>query len=205
MRPHDNPRSAHFDAIAELWDGWDDLAVLARRLAAGLAALGVGGAETVVDLGCGTGNLSLALLAALSGDGRVVAVDISPRMIQVAAGKVRDARASFHVADAAELPLAAAACDRVVCFSAWPHFPDKDAVASELTRVLRPGGRAHVWHLSSRATINDIHANAGEAVKHDILVPAAETARCFETAGFIVEEVVDDEDGYLVTGRRGTT
>jgi ubiquinone/menaquinone biosynthesis C-methylase UbiE len=204
MRPDDNPRSTHFDAIADLWDGWDDLTVLARRLAAGLAALGVGGGETVLDLGCGTGNLSLALLAALSADGRVVAVDISPRMIQVAAGKVRDTRASFHVADAADLPLAAATCDRVVCFSAWPHFPDKDAVARELGRILRAGGRAHVWHLASRATINQIHASAGEAVQHDVLPPATETARCFETAGFRVEQLVDDDDGYLVTARKGS-
>jgi ubiquinone/menaquinone biosynthesis C-methylase UbiE len=204
MRPIDNPRSAHFDAIADLWDGWDDLAALARRLAAGLAALRVGDDEAVVDLGCGTGNLTLALLAALGERGRVAAVDISPRMIQVAAGKVHDGRASFHVADAAELPLLDASCDRIICFSAWPHFPDKHAVARELLRVLRPGGRAHVWHLASRATINNIHANAGEAVRHDVLAPATDTAGCFEAAGFQVEQVVDDDEGYLVTGRRGT-
>ncbi len=204
MRPHDNPRSLYFDGIADQWDGWDDLAALARRLADGLAALGVGGAETVIDLGCGTGNLTLALLSALGPQGRVLAVDISPRMLEVASGKVRDGRASFHLAEAAALPLPEAACDRVVCFSAWPHFPDKDAAAHELARVLRPGGHAHVWHLSSRATINHIHANAGQAVQQDVLPPAADTARCFAAAGLRVENSVDDDHGYLVTGRRET-
>lgn len=204
MHPNDNPRSAHFDGIADLWDGWDDLAALARRLAAGLATLGVGGGETVVDLGCGTGNLTLALLAAVGPQGRVLAVDISPRMLEVASGKVRDGRASFHLADATALPLPDASCDRVVCFSAWPHFPDKDAAARELARVLRPGGHAHVWHLASRATINHIHANAGQAVQRDILPPATDTARCFAAAGLQVEKTVDDDQGYLVTGRKET-
>jgi hypothetical protein len=77
-------------------------------------------------------------------------------------------------------------------------------VARELARVLRPGGRAHVWHLASRTTINNIHASAGEAVKHDVLAPAQDTALCFAAAGFQTEQAVDDEQGYLVTGRRGT-
>jgi len=199
----DNPRSAYFDSIADRWDGWDDLTVLAQRLAAGLANLDVRAGETVLDLGCGTGNLTLALLGAVGDGGRVLATDISPRMLEIATGKVRDPRASFHLADATQLPLPDAGCDRVVCYSAWPHFPDKDAAARELFRVLRPGGRAHVWHLASRATINHIHANAGEAVQQDVLPPAADTARCLEAAGFTVERALDNDEGYLVTGRRG--
>ncbi len=145
-----NPRSVHFDAIADEWDGWDDMVVLGQRLAAGLAAFGMTEGETVLDVGCGTGNLTLAILKALGSNGRVIAVDISPRMIEVARAKVRDARSTFHVADAESLPLADASCDRIVCFSVWPHFPDQDAVAHELGRVLRPGGHVHVWHLASR-------------------------------------------------------
>jgi len=46
--------------------------------------MGVNPDETVLDVGCGTGNLTGALLARLSATGRVIAVDISPRMIEVA-------------------------------------------------------------------------------------------------------------------------
>ena len=197
-----NPRSAFFDAIAEKWDGWDDMVGLQRRLGTGLAQMGLSPQETVLDVGCGTGNLTLALLAALGDKGRVAAVDISPRMIEVARTKVRDARASFHVAEAEKLPFDCSFCDRILCFSVWPHFRDRDVVCRELARVLRPGGRLHVWHLTPRHKVNEIHAAAGEPISSDLLAPASQTATQLTAAGFQVERVTDDAEQYLVTASK---
>ena len=87
-----------FDGIAERWDGWDDLAELAQKLAAGLDEFGVRAEETVLDVGCGTGNLTRALLAKLSSAGRVIAVDISPmtlmRLARASASRCFCARSS---------------------------------------------------------------------------------------------------------------
>lgn len=194
-----NARAAFFDGIAEKWDGWEDLAALDRKLAAGLAEFGVGGDETVLDVGCGTGNLTRALLAKLSAAGRVVAVDISPRMIEVARRKVRDERVTWHVVDARCLPLADACCDRVICYSVWPHFDDRTTVATELCRVLRPGGCLHVWHLVPRERINQIHSSAGDPVHHDMLPPAEETAELLAGVGFQVTTAIETQEAYLVT------
>ena len=194
-----NPRVEFFDGIAEKWDGWEDLPALAGKLAAGLDEMGVGPGEVVLDVGCGTGNLTRALLAHLSPAGRVVAVDISPRMIAVARAKVADARVAWHAVDARRLPLADASCDRVICYSVWPHFDDREAVAGELRRVLRPGGHLHVWHLSARARINDIHAGAGPAVRHDVLAPVGETAALLAGAGFDVVTADETAERYLVS------
>jgi demethylmenaquinone methyltransferase/2-methoxy-6-polyprenyl-1,4-benzoquinol methylase len=197
-----NPRSSFFDAIADQWDGWDDMAALEARLAAGLAALGVKPGETVLDVGCGTGNLTRAVLSAIGESGRVVAVDIAPRMLEVARAKVPDPRVAWHVAPAERLPVGDAAIDRAICFSVWPHFHEPVAAARELCRVLRPGGSLHVWHLSSRERINAIHASAGEAVRGDVLLPAAETADLLAGLGFEVTAAIDDADRYLVTAVR---
>ena len=197
-----NPRTAFFDGIAEKWDGWEDLDSLAKKLGDGLEELGVAPSETVLDVGCGTGNLTRALLGRLSAAGRVVAIDISPRMLEVARAKVADTRVAWHVADARRLPLADALCDRVICYSVWPHFEERDGVARELGRVLRPGGHLHVWHLIGRARLNEIHASAGEAVRSDVLPPAEETAGVLGYSGFEVSVVDEQEGKYLVTGRK---
>ena len=197
-----NPKAGFFDGIADKWDGWDDLDALARRFAAGLEEMGVAPDETILDVGCGTGNLTKALLARLGPKGRVVAVDISPRMIEVAKAKVLDERVSWHVVDASRLPLDPASFDRVVCYSVWPHFDDAEATAVELARVLRPSGSLHVWHLISRAKVNEIHASAAPAVHNDVLKQADEVAGLLAGLGFKVTTAVDCDTHYLVSATK---
>jgi ubiquinone/menaquinone biosynthesis C-methylase UbiE len=199
-----NPRAAFFDGIADQWDGWDDLDLLGRRMSEGLTRMRVRPAETVLDIGCGTGNLTLALLATLAASGRVVAVDISPRMLEVARGKVRDSRVAWHVAPAESLPVPDATADRIICFSVWPHLHDQEAVLREFARVLRPGGHLHIWHLSPKEKINQIHTSSSGPISNDILQPAGETGARLAKAGFAVFEMLDDAEQYLVSARRPT-
>ncbi len=60
----------------------------------------------------------------------------------------------------------------------------------------------HIWHIDSRETINQVHAEAGEAVRGDVLVPAQELAVLVSDAGFSVEEVVDTDREYLISARK---
>jgi len=197
-----DPRIEFFDGIAEKWDGWEDLATLPGRLDAGLLELGMAPDETVLDVGCGTGNLTAALLVRMSGAGRVLAVDISPKMIAVARRKVPDQRVTWHASDARCLPLPDGCCDRVICYSVWPHFHHPGDVARELRRVLRPGGHLHIWHLIPRERVNQIHASAGPAVQHDVLPPAQEIAALLARSGFQPVAAEDTPDRYLVSARR---
>ena len=120
-------------------------------------------------------------------------------MIEKAKAKHRDDRVSFLVADAGQIPVPDASMDRVLCFSAWPHFPDPDAVIKELLRLLKPGGRLHVWHVDSREKINDIHKHAHAAVH---LESADQLSNRMGSAGLVVEEQRDDQEVYLITARK---
>jgi ubiquinone/menaquinone biosynthesis C-methylase UbiE len=198
----DEAKAAYFDSIAGKWDGWEDLPSLAAKLGAGLEELGVGPNETILDVGCGTGNLILALLARLSSAGRVAAVDIASRMIEEAGRKIRDPRVEWHIADVRRLPLQSGHFDRAFCFSVWPHIDDPGAAVEELCRVLKPGGYLHIWHLSSRHKITEVHASTDGPIHHDVLQPAAVTANLLKQHGFLVTTVVDDSERYLVTAVR---
>jgi SAM-dependent methyltransferase len=89
----------------------------------------------ILDVGCGTGDLAERIARESGAD--VVAVDLSPRMVELTAARGIDAR----VGDAQELPYADGAFD--CALAAWMlyHVPDVGRALGELARVLRPGGR----------------------------------------------------------------
>ena len=96
----------------------------------------------VLDLGCGTGVTSQAILAQLGEQGQVYAVDISGPMLAVAREQVASERVTFIQADAAALTeLADHSLDRVLCNSVFWQLRHKPEVMAELHRVLAPEGR----------------------------------------------------------------
>ncbi len=106
------------------------------------AQLGPLDGRIVLDLGCGRGRASLRL-ARLGAD--VVACDISPRMVAatlaLATGCGLSAQVQPLVMSAHMLALPAASVDAVLGISVLHHL-DYRAACREVSRVLRPGGRA---------------------------------------------------------------
>lgn len=195
-------RRQYFDSIAAEWDGWMDMARVRSRIDQGLAHFGLTPEEAVLDVGCGTGNLTQRLLRRLSDHGSVIAVDPSEQMLARARAKNPDPRVEHQRAHAHSLDIAARSLDRVICLSVWPHIDTPWATVRELRRVLRPGGWLHVWHIDSRETINRVHAEAGDAVRGDVLLPADDLAAFLAEAGFEVHDLVDSDYEYLVSARK---
>ena len=96
----------------------------------------VGPGDVVLDLACGTGDLSEWARAP---GGYVVGVDFARNMLRVAAG--RGVRAGLTQADATLLPLRSASVSVVVCGFALRNFVSIPEVLCEAARVLVPGGR----------------------------------------------------------------
>lgn len=198
-----DPRIVFFDSIAEAWDGWHDLDLLAEKLNTEFDGFGIQSCETVLDVGCGTGNLTRVLLRRLDSEGRLIALDISPVMLERAREKIGDPRVTWVQASAERIPVADASCDRILCFSAWPHFEDQQAVVREFQRVLKPGGCIHIFHFISRDEVNRIHGEAHPSVSADLLAPVREVASLFERSGFTVLSLADDAYRYSLNLRKG--
>lgn len=99
-------------------------------------------APLVLDVATGTGRLPLALLEQPDFQGRIISLDLSRRMVRIAAQKLApySGRVTLmhHAADA--LPFPADTFDLVTCLEALEFMPDPRRVLDELVRVLRPGG-----------------------------------------------------------------
>lgn len=92
----------------------------------------------VLDVATGTG-LVLRALRARGVGGRLIGVDLAPRMVEVARTHLPDGE--FFTADAASLPVSDASVDLVTCVTGLQLFPDAAAAIAEFRRVLRPDGR----------------------------------------------------------------
>lgn len=136
------------DSRQRLWDrrahSWDHAAVgLGAVVETVMSEAAVERGMVVVDLGAGTGSLSLPL-AALGAS--VTAVDISPKMMAVLEAKAKESGIdgiAAVVAKVEELDLPDASVDVVVSNYALHHLrdPDKEKVVVNAARWLRPGGR----------------------------------------------------------------
>ena len=101
----------------------------------------------ILDVGCGPGDLATMLAERLP-DARIVGLDLSPGMVELAKRlETVDGRIRFEVGDAAGLPFDAASFDIVVSTLSLHHWPNPGAGFSEIGRVLRPGGVALVYDL----------------------------------------------------------
>jgi SAM-dependent methyltransferase len=109
-----------------------------------LDVAGVRGGETILDLGCGAGLDCFLAERATGSEGRVVGIDMSPAMLELAranAGCIAGSKVSFCQAHMEEVPLADECVDLVISNSSINLSPAKDRVFQEIFRVLRPGGR----------------------------------------------------------------
>ncbi len=200
----DGPAAAKrsvFGALASSWDAAKPGEAIAAGVGRGLALLGDLSGLDVVDLGCGPGRLEPYLLPRL-GTGSVVAVDFAPEMVERGAASCPDPRVTWLCRDVLDTGLGGSCADLVLCFNAFPHFPDGAAVLGEARRWLRPGGRLLLWHDLGRERLAQVHRRAGPAVEGDLLFPVAVLAETARREGFVVERAEEDEESYTFLARR---
>ena len=185
-----------FDRMAPDWDAGmvQNEPVIAHILDLG----GVVPGADVLDVACGTGVLIPDYLA--RGAAHVTAVDISPKMVEIARGRFAgDDRVTVLCRDAQTMDLGRT-FDRILIYNAFPHFSDPEALLGHLCAFLKPGGTLTVAHGMSRERINAHHSGSARPVSHP-LPPAEEVAALF-APHLQVTCVRSDERMYLVTGTR---
>jgi len=156
--------------------------------------------ETILDLGTGTGSVAIEAVTKLGPDGRIIAVDISPEMLDKARARIR-ARSipnvEFSVGRAEAIPAEDDSLDAVLASLSLMYVIDRARAAREIFRVLRPGGRfvASVWAGPEETDIVQFQQTAGsfaptppvEGVGPGALADPTSFLSQLEAAGFQVQ------------------
>jgi ubiquinone/menaquinone biosynthesis C-methylase UbiE len=138
-----------------------------------LRAAGLREGMRVLDVGCGTGGVSLAAARIVGPEGHVVGVDMNPEVLEIArtnaaAARIRNVGFEHHLLPDVELPEPV---DAVVGRLILMHLDDPVAVVKELTGLVRPGGLV---------TFQDVNISRARAVPD---VPLVTRCRDWISAG----------------------
>lgn len=202
--PHYDPNFAAF--LEEIWGkgymspgGPEEVA----RVVEGLDLSG----KAVLDIGCGTGAIAMSLHAD-HGAGQVTGLDVEDPVCDEARASV-DAAGLGHAvrivrAEPGPFPFADASFDVVFSKDSIVHIPDKEALAAEVFRVLRPGGvfAASDWLISHDGppspemaryiALEDIDLNPASPARY---------VRALEAAGFADVSTRNRNRWYLGVAR----
>lgn len=165
----------------------------------------------VLELGCGTGNLTLALAGARPGC-RITTVDASAEMVDLTRARLRErfpeaeARATFLTARFEDLALEPGGFDLIVSAISLHHVVDKGALYATVHALLAPGGALcfsdqmgggteanhdvnwtrwlEYCRLPGNCTEDEIQSLLEHAEAHDHYTPLGEHLRLLRAAGF---------------------
>ena len=163
-----------------------------RYMGSILDRVGIQPGECVLELGPGPGAFTVEAARRTGPEGRLVAVDIQPRMIALVERRAQEAgliNVETHVASAYDLPLDDGLVDRAFLVTVLPEVPDPTRALAELYRVIRPGGLLSVTE---------------EFTDPDYPF-AFETVRRVEAAGFRLQQRFGNFWVYTLNFRRSET
>ncbi|MFD9438043.1 class I SAM-dependent methyltransferase [Streptomyces sp. NPDC060006] len=180
--------------------GWDDrFPDDGPVYAAAVAELGLREGDRVLDAGCGTGRALPPLRDAVGPSGVVLGADLTPAMLEAAAGAGRDRAGQLLVADVARLPLRTESLHAVFAAGLIAHLPDPAENLRELARVVRPGGILALFHPIGRAALA---ARQGRQITADDLRAEARLGPLLSASGWRMTSYADEDARFLALAVR---
>ena len=151
-----------------------------------IAALDIPAGATVADIGSGTGYFTWRLAEKVGASGRVLAVDVQQRMLDLtrAAVEQRNLRNVDYVLATDDDPrLPENAIDLVFIAYAYHEFTNPEKVMAAVRKSLKPGGRVAILEYAKESNIapaSPLHKMSFEEIRREI-----------EPMGFTIDRLFD--------------
>ncbi|WP_304944051.1 class I SAM-dependent methyltransferase [Vallitalea guaymasensis] len=189
-----------FNSVADSWDEMCNHDM--KKVEYILDLVDIQAGSRILDVGTGTGILIPSLYKRVTGSGKIKAVDMAEKMIEVARKKNSFENVVFECNDILKKDNDEEYYDYIICYSMFPHFHCKEEAVEKLSRKLKSGGKLTICHSQSREAINKLHKRVDDTVKEDNLPEMEKLEQYFSESGLEVVEQVDNEDMFVVIGSR---
>jgi ubiquinone/menaquinone biosynthesis C-methylase UbiE len=192
----------YFDRHAPSWDEMLKYGEKISQLNEVVNWFGLAEGHSVLDIGTGTGILLPLLRKAIRIGGKLIAIDFSFKMLEMA--KLRQGHVENILINATveSLPFQSDLFDRIICFSAFPHFQNKVIALLEMVRVLKSGGLIFIAHLKSVEELNQFHQHQGGAIAHDFLPTPQELQNLMKESGLGSVSIINQPEKFLAKGKK---
>lgn len=189
-----------FNSMAEKWDTVCQHDT--NKIEYILDLLNIENKSKILDVGTGTGILIPFLSERVGEEGKIIAIDVSEKMLEVAQRKYSNRNTTFVCGDVLEADLPKEFFDSVICYSVFPHFNDKQMAISVISKCLKRGGKFVICHSQSREAINNLHRDASEAVAEDNLPDINTIKTFFLQAGLNTTVEIDNNELFVVVAKK---
>jgi len=164
--------------------------------------------QQVLDIATGTGHVAIAAAQIVGAQGRVIGVDISAGMVDVARNKAQELslnNTEFVLADAENLDLPDNSCDRIFCSSAFIWMSNLHAALTHWHTFLKPGGILGIHAFADTAFVGGVVTQKVAekyGISFNMSKPTGTVKKCrnlLEQAGFKEIEIKIEQDGSYIS------
>ena len=164
--------------------------------------------QHVLDIGTGTGNIAIESAEIIGAGGKVIGVDISTQMLDIARDKIKVLglnNVEFQLADAEELSYSANSFDRILCANTFPWMENKLATLRIWYKFLKPGGVIAIHTPADTAYIGQVILRSvlekyGLKLEPSNRIGSIETCqKLFVNAGFEDIDIKTEQYGSYVS------
>lgn len=150
--------------------------------------------DSILDVGCGTGAISFNLSKLTSN--KVIAIDLSNKMIEIARNKKHDDNLNFICCDFYDHKFNEK-FDKIIIFDAYPHFIELDKFKISLINNLKDNGMFVIMHDLGRGKLQTVHEGRNvSCISRKISDPLTESK--FYDDEFDLLSAFENEDYYFL-------